>query len=95
MIQVVAKMKKELAGVIFMALFLIANCVNDNTDVTELKAKMVTMKKRLSKMDAMEKRQEAMEKRLSKMNAMEERLQTLERQTCKDIFIRNAKFIPF
>ena len=57
-----------------------------------MKANMDAIQKRLSKMDAMEKRQEAMEKRLSKMNAMEERLETLERQACKDIFIvKNGK----
>ena len=82
-------MKKELAGVIFMALFLIANCVNDNNDVAELKAKMDAMQKHLSKMVAVEKRREAMEKRLSEINAMEERLETLEQQTCKDIFLVN------
>ena len=76
-------MKKELVGLIFMVLLLRANCVNDKNDLAEIKAKMDAMQKRLSKMDAMEKRQEAMEKRLSKMNAMEERLETLERQACR------------
>ena len=62
---------------------------NDSNDVAELKAKMDCMEQRLSKMDAMEKRQETMEKRLSKMNAMEESLEILEQQECKDIFIVN------
>ena len=92
-------MKVILVSVILGALMIEANGYNDD----EMKAKVESMEKRLSKMtsmenqravkmDAMEKRlakMDSMEKRLAKMDAMEKRLAVVEQQEGKGVFTFN------
>ena len=54
-------MKVELVSVVFVTLFLRANCDNDD----EISAKLEAMEKSLAKMDAIEQNQQDIQKRLA------------------------------